>query len=154
MNSHRKAIAALLLGVSVIAGTVATAQHAAQPAKGPTSKQPERSQARAPKVMVVAFHADWCPGCQALGPKLMNEVIPSVKGEPYLLVKLDQTDRGSAQAEYMLAALGLGHLWSEHGGKTGFALVVDTETKRVLNTFTYNQEPGDMTRALKAALKG
>lgn len=119
-----------------------------------SATQSARAEARLPDVMVIAFHADWCPGCQALGPKLMKEVIPSLTDEPSLFVKLDQTDRNSRQAEYMLASLGLGHLWAEYGGKTGFALVVDTETRQVVDKLTHKQASSQMSQVVKAAISG
>lgn len=151
-NARNMLGAAVALASLTIAGA-AIAQQSVSTGHARTAAQAKQSQARAPKVMVIAFHADWCAGCRVLGPKMMDEVLPSVKGEPLLLVKLDQTDRDSAQAEFMLAALGLGDLWAEYGGKTGFALVVDMETKKVVANLGYKQDPGAMQKSLKAALK-
>lgn len=125
-----------------------------------TQSQMQRAQAhseakaRSPEVIMVVFHADWCPNCKTLGPKMMKEVFPEIKAEPYLLVKLDLTDRESNQAEYMLSTLGLGNLWEEYGRKTGFALLVDTQTKEVLHTFTANTTSAEMVKGIKAASAG
>lgn len=151
-NARNMLGAAVALASLTFAGA-AIAQQGAAAGQVRAAAQAKQSQARAPKVMVIAFHADWCAGCRVLGPKMMDDVLPSVKGEPLLLVKLDQTDRDSAQAEFMLAALGLGDLWAEYGGKTGFALVVDMETKKVVANLGYKQDPGAMQKSLKAALK-
>ena len=79
--------------------------------------------------------------------------MPTVAGQPCLTVKLDQTDKDSKQAEYMLVALGLGDLWKENAGKTGFVLLVDTTTKKVVNTITYKQDVKEIKAALAAAMK-
>lgn len=112
------------------------------------------AKARSPEVLVVAFHADWCPACQALGPKMMKSVFPEIKDEPYLLVKLDLTDRDSNQAEYMLSALGLGNLWEQYGRKTGFALVIDAQTKEVLHTLNASENPEAMVADIRSAIRG
>jgi thiol:disulfide interchange protein len=112
----------------------------------------ESSSARTPKLLVVAFHADWCGKCKVLGPKVMGDVAPAFGGD-VLFVKLDLTDKNSPQAEYMLAALGLGDLWTEHAGKTGFALIVDPATKKAVGTLRSDQSADDLKSAVKAAIK-
>jgi hypothetical protein len=80
--------------------------------------------------------------------------MPEVAYEPCLTVKLDQTDPKSRQAEYMLAALGLGDLWKDHGGKTGFVLLVDARTRKVVSTITPAQDVKEIKATLAAAVKG
>lgn len=111
------------------------------------------AKARAPEVLVVAFHADWCAKCQTLGPKMMKSVFPAIKGEPYLLVKLDFTDPDSNQAEYMLSELGLGNLWEQYGRKTGFALVIDAQTKEVLHTLNASENAEAMVADIRSAIR-
>jgi thiol-disulfide isomerase/thioredoxin len=126
------------------------------PARQPGSDSKPSGQARAaeaPKVIAINFYADWCAGCKALKPKL-EEAMSVAEGQPCLTVKLDQTDKDSKQSQYMLAALGLGDLWKEHAGKTGFVLLVDANTKKVVNTITYKQDVKEIKSALAAALKG
>ncbi len=110
------------------------------------------SSARSPKLLVVAFHADWCGKCKVLGPKVMGDVAPAFGGD-VLFVKLDLTDKNSPQAEYMLAALGLGDLWTENAGKTGFALLVDPATKKVVGTLRAEQSADDLKSAVQSAIK-
>ncbi len=126
------------------------------PTSQPGSESNPSGQARAaeaPKVIALNFYADWCPGCKALKPKL-DEAMKEITGQPCLAVKLDQTDKDSKQAEFMLAVLGLGDLWKEHAGKTGFVLLVDAKTKKVVSTITYTQEVTEIKSKLTAALKG
>jgi len=151
------ALAALTLAAAGIAfaqsGTAPSGTPA--PAKQPGSASKPSGQARAaeaPKVIAINFYADWCPGCKALKPKL-EEAMKDAAGQPCLTVKLDQTDKDSKQAEYMLSALGLGDLWKENAGKTGFVLLVDAKTHKVMNTITYKQDVKEIQSALMAALK-
>jgi thiol:disulfide interchange protein len=147
------ALAAALAATTLAVTSLAFAQ---QPGHSGT-QQTETiadAKARAPEVLVVAFHADWCAKCQTLGPKMMQSVFPEIKAEPYLLVKLDLTDRDSNQAEYMLSALGLGNLWEQYGRKTGFALVIDAQTKEVLHTINASENPEAMVADIRSAISG
>ncbi|MDZ4831569.1 MAG: hypothetical protein SGJ09_15390, partial [Phycisphaerae bacterium] len=84
----------------------------------------------------------------------LDEAMKDAAGQPCLTVKLDQSDKNSRQAEYMLATLGYGDLWKEYAGKTGFVLLVDAKTRKVLSTVTSMQETKDIKAALMSALKG
>lgn len=148
------AVAGVAFAQSGTAPSGTPAPKAVQP--GSDSKPSGTAQARAaeaPKIIAVNFYADWCPGCKALKPKL-EEAMKDAAGQPCLTVKLDQTDKDSHQAEYMLAALGLGDLWKEHAGKTGYVLLVDTATKKVVSTINYKQDTKEIKATLMAALKG
>ncbi|MCI0363511.1 MAG: thioredoxin family protein [Phycisphaerales bacterium] len=137
-------LAALALGIAGIAF--------AQSGSNPSGARPPAA-AQAPKVIALAFYADWCPGCKALKPKL-EEVMKESATEPCLFIKLDQTDKDSHQAEYMVAALGIADLWKEHAGKTGYVLLVNSRTKRVVATLTADQDAEAMQAALNKAIQG
>ena len=143
-----RTIAPALAALTLAAAGIAFAQSGSAPSGMPApAKQPgsdskpsgttQARAAEAPKVIAINFYADWCNGCKALKPRL-EEAMKDASGQPCLSVKLDQTDKDSKQAEYMLAALGLGDLWKEHAGKTGYVLLVDTATKKVVSTITYS----------------
>lgn len=159
-NTLSRIVAPALAVLAISAAGVAFAQSGTAPSGTPAAKQPgsstrPSSQARAaeaPKIIAVNFYADWCPGCKALKPKL-EEAMMDASGQPCLTVKLDQTDKNSKQSEYMLSALGLGDLWKEHAGKTGYVLLVDAKTHKVVNTITYKQEVKEINAALAAALR-
>lgn len=154
-----------LAALTIAVAGVAFAQSGSQPSGTPAPKatQPgsdskpsgtkQAAAAESPKIIALQFYADWCPGCKALKPKL-EEAMKDAAGQPCLTVKLDQTDKDSKQAEFMLAALGLGDLWKEHAGKTGYVLLVDTATKKVVSTITYQQDVKEIKATLMSALKG
>ena len=113
--------------------------------------QQEPAVARAPQMIALSFHSDSCRSCQALEPKL-ESAMKAVSKDPFLFVRIDQTDKKSRQAEYLVASLGLSDLWKEYGGRTGFTLLVDPESGRVTGKITAEQDAKSMTSTLRAAL--
>lgn len=147
------AVAGVAFAQSGSAPSGTPAPKAAQPGSDSNSSGTARAHAaEAPKIIAVNFYADWCPGCKALKPKL-EEAMKDAASQPCLTIKLDQTDKNSKQAEYMLAALGLGDLWKEHAGKTGYVLLVDAKTHKVVNTITSSQDAKEIKSTLMAALR-
>ncbi|MEK6703607.1 MAG: thioredoxin domain-containing protein [Planctomycetota bacterium] len=162
-NTLSRTVAPAIAALTIAVAGIAFAQSGSQPSGTPAPKatQPgsdskpsgsaQAHAAEAPKIIAVNFYADWCPGCKALKPKL-EEAMKDAASQPCLTVKLDQTDKDSHQAEYMLAALGLGDLWKEHAGKTGYVLLVDAKTHKVVSTITSMQETKEIKTTLMAAL--
>ncbi len=144
-----RAVAVLALSAAGVGG-VALAQSGSSPSGTPMPAV-QAPAAQAPKIIALNFYADWCPGCKALKPQL-DEVIASATSQPVLFVKLDQTDKASRQAEYSLAAMGLGELWRAHAGKTGYVLLVDASTRRVVGMLRGGQETAALQATLSAAL--
>jgi thiol-disulfide isomerase/thioredoxin len=151
----RSLLLASLAGVALIIG--ASALPAAQSGSKPSgTARPAQSAeavkpAAAPSLIALSFYADWCPGCKELAPKL-DAVVAAAAKQPCLFVKLDQTDRESRQAEFLLASLGMGELWKEHAGKTGYALLVDPATKRVVGRISADQDTEAMKSSVSKAL--
>ena len=157
MNSTLRRISLGIVAIALGGASLAIAQSGPRPSE-PRGSEPRQSEtrrdaARAPELMVVALHADWCAKCQALGPKMMNEIMPAFANEGCLFVKIDQTDKDSTQAEYLMAALGLGQHWREHGGKTGYALLVDPQSKRVVGTLQADQSVDAMKASITSAMR-
>ena len=148
MHLKKTVTTGALVVTLLTASTLAIAQHTSQNAMQPAKM---KSAARAPEAILVVFHADWCPSCQALGPKLEKGVMPEVKDESFLVVELDFTDRNSNQGEYMLSALGLDHLWEQFGRKTGFAVLVDADTKQVIQRYGPQNSADEMVKGIKQA---
>jgi len=155
---------ALIAATTLVATSVAISQSGTNPSGTPVKEVTppssgsnpsgtQRAEARAPKVIALTFYADWCPGCKALTPKL-EQAMEKVSEQPALFVKLDQTDKNSAQAEYLLAALGVSELWKENAGKTGFVILLDAKTKKVIGKITPDQSSTAIAAAIKSAVRG
>jgi len=116
-------------------------------------EQPREEKVQGPEVIALKFHADWCGYCKAMAPAYA-ELQKGVGDEPVLFVKLDQTDDfEKRQAQYLAHALGMEKVWSQHGGKTGFALLIDAETKEVLGRLTRSDDADAMRSAVEEAVK-
>lgn len=104
------------------------------------------------KVIAVKFHADWCGYCKAMGP-VFEELQAKYDQEPVLYVEFDQTrEFGKRQSAYMAQAIGLDTVWAEHGGKTGFVLLIDATTKKVMQRLSHEQGLKQMGAALQDAV--
>ncbi len=49
--------------------------------------------------------------------------------------------------------MGLNDTWAENGGKTGFVLLIDARSKRVVNQLSHKQTLKQMGAALQAAVE-
>lgn len=164
MNTILVRIVLPILGsLAIVAAGVAFAQAGSAPGRvaapaaqpDPADRSPsevKRPAAALPKVISLQLYADWCPACKTLKPKL-EAALKEAAGQPLLLVRLDETDKDSRQAEYLLAALGLGDLWKDHAGKTGYVLLVDASTKKVIGNISFRFEVKEITEALTKAIK-
>jgi thiol-disulfide isomerase/thioredoxin len=138
---------ALTASILLIGGLAGMGQIAQREATQPASKSPQA------RMYAVAFHADWCMSCKALAPNFKKFKAKHAKA-PLLHVKLDLTnDFTKRQSAMMANALGLDKAWKEFGDKTGFVLLVDAKTKKVIGKITSDQSTEQMDKSLMAAMK-
>lgn len=142
------AIAASSVGFVTLAGAGLSSTTNTNATQSRTVAETQR-----PKIIAVKFHADWCGYCKAMGP-VFEELQAKYDQEPVLYVVLDQTrEFDRTQSQFMANAMGLDSVWEEHGGKTGFVLLIDASTKEVVQRLSYEQNLKQMGAALKDAVR-
>ncbi|MBI1194845.1 MAG: hypothetical protein GC138_03230 [Gammaproteobacteria bacterium] len=136
MNKHsHKSILLIAFIVSVFLGITSTAQ--------------AQESAIKPQAYGVLFYADWCGSCKILEPKI-QEARQSLKDSPILFLTLDMTDEVTKYQAAMLAGtVGLDSLYAENAGKTGYMLIIDANTRKVIGKLT----KGDAVETIAAKLK-
>ena len=117
-------------------------------------EQAPKQKVEPPKVLAVLFYADWCSSCKELEPKL-TKVKPDFEGKAILFTRFDLTDEfTNDQAARYAALLGLENYYTENAGKTGYMLLIDSHSKKVLGRINKQDSPEAMKAALTKALSG
>lgn len=133
--------------VATWSSTALLATSTAVAADRSTSQDVER-----PELIAVKFHADWCGKCQAMKPA-HKSVRQAYAEKPVLFVTLDLTEPADVhQAEYLMAELNMGRIWSDIGRKTGFVILVDAESREPIGRLTSQMGEQEMSDAIAAAL--
>jgi len=105
-----------------------------------------------PSVIAVKFHADWCGGCRKLAPAF-SDLISEFNGNPVLFVTLDRTDKiSSNQAELLATALEIDRIYQENPG-TGFILLIDPNSHRVLERLHAGMSKNEMAGSISKLLR-
>lgn len=114
--------------------------HAAEPAE--------------PEVLGVMFYADTCGSCKVLDPKI-EAVKSSFLTKPVLFVKLDHSNDGTKNQSALLAgSLGLGEVYKAQEKASGFMLIVNADSKKVLGKLTRDMSEAEIKAELDKALAG
>jgi len=141
----KRILTLVFFGVSLlsIASTVRAQQHL-------TAEQ----NVSPPKLLAVLFYADWCGWCKELEPKL-NKVKGDFRGQPILFTRFDLTNEfTNDQSARYAALLGLEKYYVDNKGDTGYMLLIDSKTKKVLGKISRQDSPQEMKAALTKALSG
>jgi len=105
-----------------------------------------------PKLIAVKFHADWCSVCRTMGP-VFEDLQNKMDGSNVLFVKLDFTNNQTRhQANLLGAELGLSNILKQNYKRTGFVLVIDANTKKVLKKLTVDDDVYSMETKIKTLL--
>jgi thiol-disulfide isomerase/thioredoxin len=150
----------------IMAAVLATALGATAPAVAdhPTrSEQPKAEQgkqehpkAEHPKqahdVIGMLFFADWCAACKELEPKL-DAVRRGYAERPIRFTRVDLTDDAAKEQSARRAEeAGLSAVYAKHADKTGFVLLIDARTKKVLDRLVATQTADEMRTTIDGAL--
>ena len=100
-----------------------------------------------PEIVAATFSSAWCSSCKILEPRLA-EVIPEFVDRPVKFVELDFTFGEREEIAEQAEAEGLGHIYPQFKGATGFTLLVDADTGEIVDSLTINHSK----RAMRAAI--
>ncbi len=154
--TFNRSILSLAVAMLVAVGTWTTWSYAqsGSATKGAAAKAQanEAAEVAGPKIIALKFHADWCGYCKAMGD-IYEEMQAKFDQQPVLWITLDQTrENDRKQSEYLAHALSMNDIWAEHGGKTGFILLVNAETRQVVEKLTHEQSLKQMGAKLVTAV--
>lgn len=104
-----------------------------------------------PKVYVVINKADWCPVCQANGPRIMSEVMPACKDLNVKFVANDLTNEQTIATS--TEALKKNKVFNavKETNSTGVILLVDAETKKVIKQISVARSTEEIVKEITAA---
>lgn len=140
----------LLVVTTILAGAWASWSQAQ--VGSATQAEPGAAAVATPKIIAIKFHADWCGYCKAMGG-VYEEMQAKFDQQPVLWITLDQTrENGRKQSEYLARALNMSDIWAENGGKTGFILLVNAESREVVGKLTHEQTLKEMGAQLVEAV--
>lgn len=107
------------------------------------------------KLMLVYAYADWCPNCKLLTPKLAQARRDGkLDTQPVLFVTLDLTDKPRIKQSLLLAqALGIGDFLRAQGSATGYAALLDAQSKKELARFDRSSDATAIRQAIEQALR-
>jgi len=101
----------------------------------------------------VKFHADWCGNCKAMGSSF-EDLQDKFKDDNIEFVKLDLTDKETtAKAESKARQIGISDILNDNR-KTGFILIIDNTSKKVLYKLTKNNDIDAMEDKVREFYEG
>lgn len=101
-----------------------------------------------PDVYVVMFSADWCAPCRIVEPRL-NEALLNLRdpGIEYVNINISRGN-GDVNAHTVFDR-GIVSQYNTWLGVTGFAAIIDADTKRTLGCVNMNYDASSMTMHIK-----
>jgi thiol-disulfide isomerase/thioredoxin len=114
--------------------------------------QDEADPQQKPQVVGLVFYADWCGTCRVLEPRI-DEVKKDMTDKPVLITRVDLTDEATrAQSQLFANWVGLGDIYQEQAGATGFMLLIDPQEKKVVDRITAQHSEEQIRETIDAAL--
>lgn len=104
-----------------------------------------------PKVIAVINRADWCPVCQANGKRVMQEVMPACKDMKVKFVMNDLTDKKTKEQSKSTLQKEEVYKAVEGQSSTGLIILVDSKTKKVMQTISVAEPTDKIVAAIKTA---
>ena len=104
-----------------------------------------------PEVVAASFVSAWCSSCKILEPRLAD-VIPEFSDQPIKFVKLDFTFGQRDEIQKQAEAEGVGKIYPQFKGATGFTVLVDRDTGEIIEILTINHSKKAMRAAIAQAV--
>jgi hypothetical protein len=104
-----------------------------------------------PELIAATFSSAWCAACAVLEPKLAK-AIPRFRSDPVAFVEFDFTFGPREETRAEAERYGLGALYERNKGATGFTLLVDADTGKIIDTLTMSFSEGAIRSAIARAL--
>ena len=139
----KKVVSSIVLAMSLL---LVTNLSVAQCSEKTTSSKADCNSETA-KIAAVKFHADYCGACKNLEPK-----ITELKGkfkDDVVFVRFDfSNDDAKAKTKILAADQGLNSVLESHEG-TGYIVLYNLKTKKVVGTLKNSQSVADMEKEIK-----
>lgn len=110
------------------------------------------SEEKKSSVIAVKFHADWCGACKAMASDVKALPGEFEGNQNIRFYTFDLTSEDTKKESLKLAKdLGIDDIYKDNQ-KTGFMLVIDANSKEVLEKLTRKDDLGGMVTKIKAQL--
>lgn len=96
-----------------------------------------------PELQIVVFRADWCGPCKILEPSL-DKAMRSLRDPSIRVVTIDTTKGATFEVANVAFDSNVVDQYNMWAGLTGFAAIVDPDTKRTLGCLNITYDPGGM----------
>ena len=109
---------------------------------------------REASILGVLFYADWCGSYRVLDPAIEKaRGQADLDNESILFVRLDLTDATRRhQAGLMAHKLGLGDFFRDNAGATGFMLLVEAHSGKIVRRITKDIDAGQIAGEVHKAM--
>lgn len=117
-------------------------------------KKEKKYDSATPKVTAALFYADWCGSCKTLDPKLKKaKKEAKLSSKDVLFVTFDLTNNDTKHQSKLLAnSLGLGELYRDNRGKTGYVALIDNKNGQQITKITKKQSTREIAQVITNAL--
>ena len=125
---------AAAIALSALAGPVTAQQYALMPST--------------PDVYVVMFRADWCPPCKIVEPRLAD-ALQSLRDPKIEFVNIDISGGYGDWNANAVFDRGIVRQYNDWMGVTGFAAIIDGDTKQTLGCVNMEYDTASMARHIR-----
>ena len=104
-----------------------------------------------PEIIAATFASAWCTACKVLEPRLAK-VIPDFLDKPVKFIELDFTFGKNDGHRTLAEENNFPEVYERFKSGTGFTLLIDSETGKVIDTLTMNHSKDAMRAAIAQAI--